>query len=224
MNVSFTATSSNRKTGNVPTAWVGANRAERRASCSGCPLLDAGCYAHSGPVALAANSVQRAIATGADRSIDAALANRAHSARMFRLTAIGDIGRAPAALAATIKRKIKAAGLAIVGYTHHWREADVSASWRGVLMASTETLADADTAIDSGWRATTIVAADAPARTTTPAGRPVIVCPAQQAEARGVTLTCNDCRRCDGSRHDSAIIAFRAHGNQAKEATQQAQA
>jgi hypothetical protein len=211
MNLLFTARSTNIKTGDVPTGWVGATREETRASCAGCPLLDKGCYAHSGAVALAAHAARKAAAAGKDRSLGAAIAGAARSARMLRLTGIGDVGRSGVDVAIEVASEVAAAGLALVGYTHHWRESAVSAAWRGRLMASTEKLQDADRAVAEGWRATVVVPEDYPQRSTTPAGRPVVVCPAQVPSSR---VTCNDCRLCDASR-PGPVIAFRAHGNQA---------
>lgn len=207
-----TARSANVKTGDVPTLWVGATREEGRASCAGCPLLDKGCYAHSGAVAMGADSARRGARKAPERyTIDAAIRGAARSARMLRATGIGDIGRSGRAVADQIVSAASAAGLALVGYTHHWREPAVKAAWGGRLMASTETLADADRAVSEGWRATVVVAADHPRTSATPAGRKVVVCPAQAAEDRGVT--CNSCRLCDASR-PGPVIAFRAHGNQ----------
>lgn len=216
MNLIFTARSSNRKTGDVPTAWIGANEEEARESCAGCPLLGGGCYAWIGAVRFGAISARKsAVKRPARYTLAAAIKGAARSARMLRLTGIGDIGRSGVALADQVVSEAKAAGLAPVGYTHHWRESGVADAWRGRLMANTESAVDADRAVDAGWRATVIVSADAPRVSATPAGRKVIVCPAQAAEDRGVT--CNTCRLCDASK-PGPVIAFRAHGNQAAQA------
>lgn len=215
MNILATPTSSNRKTGNVPTLWIGLTREEGRESCAGCPLLDRGCYAHSGPSAMGADSARRGARKEPARyQIETALRGAARSARMLRATGIGDIGRSGRGLADRVVAAATSAGLALVGYTHHWRENGVASAWRGRLMASTETLEDADLAVDAGWRATVVVAVDAPRTATTPKGRKVIVCPAQVREG---AVTCNECRLCDASK-PGPIIAFRAHGNQARAA------
>lgn len=214
----WAATSSNVKTGNVPTAWVGATREECRESCRGCPLApkdiggNGACYSHSGSPAIAASSIRKAAARGADRSLAAALKGAARSARMARYTAIGDGGRVAPGVADRITSTVRAAGLQLVGYTHHWRDALVAADWRGRLMASVDTLADADAALAAGWRAAAVVPADQPARGTTPGGARYVVCPAQTSDGR---VTCNDCRLCDGSKA-GPVIAFREHGNGVK--------
>lgn len=219
--VIFTPTSSNRKTGNVPTAWVGRTEEEALASCSGCALRptrdggDGSCYAWSGAVRFGAISARKAAAARPEtRTLPAALAGAARSARMLRLTGIGDIGRSGRAVADQVVNQAHTAGLAVVGYTHHWRENEVADAWRGRLMASTESAADADAAVAAGWRATVVVAPDAPRVSTTPAGRRVVVCPAQVA-GEGREVTCNTCRLCDASRL-GPVIAFRAHGNGAR--------
>lgn len=208
--VLWTARSRNRKTGDVPTAWVGASQAEARESCSGCPLLDDGrCYSWSGATQLAAGSARKNAERQPHRyTMAAALAARVASARMVRVTGLGDIGRSGRALADSIVAEAARVGLAVVGYTHHWREAGVAAAWRGRLMASTERLEDADRAVREGWRASVVVPADYPRLSKTPEGRAVVVCP-EQATGR---VTCNECRLCDAAK-PGPVIAFREHGN-----------
>lgn len=210
--------SSNVKTGDVPTAWVGLTKAACRESCRGCPMApadvggDGSCYSHSGSPAIAHASIRKAAAAGKPRTLAAALNAASRSARMVRYTAIGDGGRVAPGVADRIVGAVKAAGLAFVGYTHHWREAQVRDDWRGRLMASVGSLAEADEALAEGWRAAAVVPVDHPARSVTPGGARVVVCPAQLAEARGASVTCNDCRLCDASR-PGPVIAFREHGN-----------
>jgi hypothetical protein len=210
--------STNVKTGDVPTAWVGLTKAACRETCRGCPMAprdvggDGSCYSHSGSPAIAHASIRKAAAAGKPRTLASALNGAARSARMVRYTAIGDGGRVAPGVADRIVDAVKAAGLALVGYTHHWREAQVSADWRGRLMASVGDLAEADEALAQGWRPAAVVPVDHPARSTTPGGATVVVCPAQVAEAAGRSVTCNTCRLCDASR-SGPVIAFREHGN-----------
>jgi len=219
-DILWAATSSNVKTGNVPTAWVGATRDACRESCRGCPLApkDVGgngaCYSHSGSPAIAHNSIRKAAAAGKDRTLTAAIRGAARSARMLRYTAIGDGGRTAPGVAARIVEAARAARLQLVGYTHHWREAAVAAEWRGRLMASVESMTDADAALAAGWRAAVVVPVDTPSRGTTPNGARFVVCPAQTSDGR---VTCNDCRLCDASK-PGPVIAFREHGNGVKRA------
>lgn len=217
-SILWAPTSRNVKTGNVPTAWIGETRTECRESCRGCAFApkdvggDGSCYSHSGSPAIAASSIRKAAARGKDKSLAAALRDAARTARMVRYTAIGDGGRVAPGVADRIVSTVRAAGLQLVGYTHHWRDALVAADWRGRLMASVDTLSDADAAIAAGWRAAAVVPEDQPARGTTPGGARYVVCPAQVTDGR---VTCNDCRLCDGSK-PGPVIAFREHGNGVK--------
>lgn len=231
----WVARSRNRKTGNIPTLWI-ADLAAAYASCAGCPLRpvysidrhgklvlerSGACYAWSGMVRAAAISVAKAAAAGKDMSLATALRRRHKAARLVRVSAIGDAGRIGLESAREIQAAVAAEGLRIVGYSHHWREADVALSWRGVLRASCETLEDADAAVDAGWFAATLLPSDAdvtPGALRTPAGRRIVVCPAQTGHTvtdartgKKRAINCNDCRMCAQPRVD--IVGFLAHGN-----------
>lgn len=201
----WSARSTNAKTGDVPTAWIGDTIEAARATCAGCPLLDAGCYAWTGSPRMAFASIRR---SARDTSLPHALRKRAKSARMVRVSAIGDIGGEGTATRDDIVARVKAVGLAIVGYTHRWRDAATRDVWRGLLMASCDTPGDADRARSEGWRAAVVLPSDAPARSVTPAGHTVVVCPAQTSDGR---VTCNTCRLCDASK-PGPIVGFREHG------------
>lgn len=209
-SILWSARSGNRKTGDVPTAWIGATRDASKASCTGCPLLGNGCYAQSpGLVATGHHSVIKGYQNGPERySLSSALAKRAKSARMVRLSAIGDVGLLGAEVAASVVATVKAAGLAIVGYTHHWRN-PAAAPWKGQLMASCETLTDVDTALSRGWRATVVTPEGLPRSYKTPGGHTVVQCP---ATLPSVTVKCNECRLCDANK-PGPIVAFPVHGN-----------
>jgi hypothetical protein len=151
---------------------------------------------------------------GTDK-VGAALQLRALSARMLRLTSVGDVGRNPELLG-PVTAAARDAGLALVGYTHHWRE-EVAAPWRGVLMASCEGNGPeaAAPALLAGWRATVTASTQQATFTAKygnagrlPSGHAWIVCPAMRVEG----LTCNDCRLCDASR-PGPVVVFPRHGN-----------
>ena len=216
-----TATSKNTKTGNVPSIWIGATRAESLQTCRdvGCPLLHkkhggqggAGapaCYAQHGTPSFAHSAMCKASERGKDYSLATAIANSSRSARMVRLGAIGD----PAGLnrldGATIREMVARSGMALVGYTHGWA-LPAGQQWRGSVMASCDSLEDADRAIAAGWRATVVLPSDHEGRTfTTPDGHTGIVCPAIVKPGK---VTCNDCRLCDGSK-SGPVIGFPDHG------------
>jgi hypothetical protein len=60
-----------------------------------------------------------------------------------------------------------------------------------------------------------IVPIDTPEKTQTPAGRPIVVCPAQTRD----NVTCADCQLCQRVNR-SVIVGFRAHGTRARVADQ----
>lgn len=75
-------------------------------------------------------------------------------------------------------------------------------------LAHVDALADV---IDGRAPIVVVVAADAPPTLSTPAGRKVVVCPAQQREG----VTCATCRLC--ARADrKVVVGFRAHGTGAR--------
>ncbi len=74
--------------------------------------------------------------------------------------------------------------------------------------ASANTLAHADALAElGGVPVVVVVAHDAPDTLATPAGRKVVVCPAQRRD----DVTCSTCRLCSRAER-SVIVAFRAHG------------
>lgn len=73
---------------------------------------------------------------------------------------------------------------------------------------SANNLSEADQFVELGiGPVTTILSYDCPDRgNTTPAGRPIVVCPAQTTD-----ITCAKCRLCQ-VKHRKSIIGFKAHG------------
>lgn len=204
----WVGTTRNTKTGDVPTLYIGRDREESKASCKGCPLLESGdCYAQYGTPAQGHASMIKAAKRGKLYTLKAALLKSKRSAKMARFGAIGD----PAALGIDYIKKavgvIRDFGMDAVGYTHHWERAP---EFAGVLMASCDSIEQADTAIDMGYRAAVVLPWDHEGRFTTPAGRKGIVCPAITGG-----ITCNECRLCDGSK-SGPVIGFPDHGPKAQ--------
>jgi hypothetical protein len=214
-------TTKNKKTGNVPTLWVGATREESLDSCGSCPLLKrnapdnkARCYAQHGSPSFAHAAMVKCASKGKDYSFARAILSRAASARMVRFGAIGD----PAAIDPDIllrwidgSRKL---GLDVVGYTHQWRE-DAHQWLSEHFMASCDSLDEVDEAERMGWRATVVVRPDFTKGRTHDGTKAVVVCPAIAAERKGRKVTCNDCRMCDPSK-PGPVIAFPDHGPTAR--------
>ena len=206
----WTPTTSNVKTGPVPTMYVGRNREESLSSCIGCKQLeDKSCYAQFGTPAIGHTSMIRAAKGGKDYSLKRALLESKRVAKMARFTAVGDL---TAMRDKYIKKALKAVrdfGLAPIGYIHMWRE---NKQWAGVFMASCDDLSQVDEALEAGFRATVVLPPTHTDRVfTTPGGAKGIVCPAMVAKDMGKSLTCNDCLLCDGSK-DGPVIGFPNHG------------
>jgi hypothetical protein len=157
----------------------------------------------------------RAAEGGKDYSMETALDGRSVKAKAVRLTAIGDVAASSSLVAYAVAAAAvaRAAGLAVIGYTHGHGLAH-AAPLSGLLMASVDTLQDADTLTAAGWRVAVKLPptppGSTPARTTTtPAGRTVVTCPVLVRP--DADLTCNACRLCDASR-PGPIIGFPDHG------------
>jgi len=231
----FTGTTSNTKTGNVPTMAIGRTREESKRSCAGCPLLDSkDCYAQFGTPSFGHAAQVKSYAKLPEEegqqkySLRRALANRRMSARMVRLGSIGDPGalshkflsgvidaiRSELAPVRSRDGSVRMEPLDPIGYTHHWRGRQDLA---GMLMASVGSLDEADEAIDLGFRAAAVVPAewkDDPTkqRIKTPEGNPAIMCP---AIIQPDIVTCNTCRLCNGAK-SGPVIMFPDHGPKAR--------
>jgi hypothetical protein len=71
----------------------------------------------------------------------------------------------------------------------------------------------ADKLAETGLPVAVVVPLDTPARTTTPHGRPIVVCPAQIKD----DVTCYSCGLCQRANR-KVIVGFLAHGTRAKKA------
>jgi len=207
MKALWVARPANEKTGVIPTAYIGETKEDAWRSCEGCRLRDGytdpttgrktRCYAWNGTVAnMGFPSVRRGYASNPDRyTAAAAIAKRARTARAIRFGALGDPSAVDAEEITTTSTRARDLGLAVLGYTHHWRK--TANAWLAKhLMASCDNLADADRAIGEGWVPAAVVDQFATGTNaeTTPAGSKLMQCPAQRSDGR---TQCNDCRLCD---------------------------
>jgi hypothetical protein len=203
---------SNRKTGDVPTAFIGKTVHQALRTCKGCNLLkQKDCYAWFGTVVWGFKHIIKAYKQSPHKyTFLYALANRAPTAKMIRIGAIGDPSRARKKDLLSAYKLAKQLGLAFVGYTHFHRDAE---AWRlrKLLMASCDSITEADEAVARGWRATAIVPYDFEGkRFVTPAGNHAVICPAQSMPDK---FTCNDCLLCDADKKTKfKIVAFKDHG------------
>jgi len=223
-----TARSTNSKTGDIPTVWIGKTLDESRASCDSvkCPLRPWArdgqimCYAHAGTPLMAFSSATKSVANGADRSLESAIENRSASARIIRVGAIGDPAVLPFSWWNRLQVLTKKAKLKIISYTHGWRDRP---DLVGLTMASCDSLEQAEQAAARGFRAaiaTREVTADSKPFYLSN-GDKVVVCPAIASKARGrQNVTCNDCQLCVASKA-GAHVAFVDHGPTSSKARNQ---
>ena len=176
-----------------------------------CALLNAGCYAQSGPVALQ----QRGRVGSDDGSIyrDAVLALpvgaivRLHVSGdvMLPVSEFGSMVVDVAYLDAIVAVAHERPDITFYGYTHAWRLIDRSRYvWPSnlTLNASADTVADAREAVALGWPTTTVVASDTAWRRD----GDLVVCPNQT-----VGLSCAQCMLC-AKPERKLTVAFKAHG------------
>ena len=212
MRVHITPRSSNAKTGPIPVTT-----SEESTCPSTCPFIGKGCYAKSGPLALH----WRRVSNG-ERGTDwqglcdfiQTLPNR----QLWRHNQAGDL---PHNAGLIDYAKIAHLVVANTGkrgftYTHHSLNAhNVSILSRAnrqgfTVNVSTESLDRADDAMAMGLPAVAVVRNDTPVPERTPAGNLVVVCPAQARE-----VSCSECGLCSQAKR-SCVVAFLAHGTQAK--------
>lgn len=191
--VIWLATTSNTKTGNVPTGYVGTTVAECRSSCVGCPLLDGDCYAWAGLNRAGMGRHELGYLEDPGRyAIDSALTRVSKTARIARLGAMGDPAHACRDGLAHDLTALERANLVVVSYTHFWAR-DYAQDLADICMASCGSLEEAEQAVDMGWRPAPILPWDHyivhGRRFWDGAG---IVCPAQIRPS----VTCNQCQLC----------------------------
>jgi hypothetical protein len=206
----------NRKTGPIPTAYVGPTVEAAEASCAGCPLRAGRCYAWHGITfaIFSGQHVRRAAVTPQRFTLGAAL-RKAPRALAARIGAIGDPTRVAADVLRVSIAILRNAGMAVLAYTHFWRER-ANAQWSRDLMASCDSLGEADEALARGWRPTVVLDARHEGATfRTPGGALGFVCPAQR---RPGVVTCESCRMCDPQHPvwaagKAQVVGFVEHGN-----------
>ena len=231
MSMLWRPTSSNRKTGNIPQGYVGKTKAKTEESCEGCqwrrkdPVTKTGggCYYWQGQTQGAHQSMRvRALQHPEEYTLEYALANARRAARYIRAAVGGDPNIFTRDEVLSWHKKARQAGMRGVLIYNHFFETK-GKHLLGLTMASCDTLAQADKAVNSGWRAAvTITSHKAPGSNkpqlrntpewsgqeyTTPEGRPVVLCPAQVGRR-----DCNTCGLCDPTTHARVpIIGFLQH-------------
>jgi len=208
MRVHLSPKSANVKTGPIPVSTTEA------ASCPADCAMRAECYAASGPLAMH----WRAVSAGT-RGTDWGRFTQAIAAlpdgQLWRHNQAGDLPQVDGTIDAVKLGQLVAANAGRRGFTYsHHRDAASVAwirhanAWGFTVNLSANDLADADYLADqNAGPVVVVVPSTTTANTTTPSGRPVVICPATQRD----DVSCATCQLCQRQR--AAIVAFPAHGS-----------
>lgn len=198
MKIHFIRQSANSKTGPIPVTY-----SQRETCPPSCPHYRADCYAEDYYTRLSWDKV----------------AARGGSLADLCESVAGDLPGAGETVDAAALGEIVAANAGRRGFTYTHKKSADALHWAGHatrwgftvnLSADDAGEADALAEADAG-PVVAIVPTDTPEKSYTPAGRTIIVCPAQSRD--GVTCeTCGLCARADRG----VIIGFRAHGSRAR--------
>jgi hypothetical protein len=206
MRFHFIRRSDNQKTGPIPQTY------SERATCPpSCAQYRDGCYAEDYYTRL---NWDRVPERGGSLAELCEKIRALPAGQLWRHNVAGDlpgIGESvdPAALGEIVLANRGRRGFT---YTHkhspdalQW--AAHATAWGFTVNLSADTIAQADTLAPHG-PTVCIVPIDHPERSSTPQGRPVVVCPAQTRD----TVTCESCGLC-ARPNRAVIVAFRAHGS-----------
>lgn len=211
----FTIHSTNRKTGPIPCSYT------HRATCpQACPLKGGGCYAQQGPAFLHWRRTETARALTLDQFC--AAVRTLPRLCLWRHNVAGDLPGEGDELNIHALECITAANRGRRGFTFTHKPLRTRAERTAIkyanedgftvnLSADTPDEADDLAALDIA-PVVCIAPKDAPAAWTTPAGRPVMRCPAEYRKT-----TCWQCGQCaDPDRRH--LVAFNVHGTAARKA------
>jgi hypothetical protein len=209
MRYSYIAESGNRKTGPIPVTY-----SQRETCPPSCPHYRQDCYAEDFYTRLSWDKVP---ARGLDIQALAARIAALPAGQLWRHNVAGDLPGAGETVDAAALGEIVRANIGRRGFTYsHKKNAEAinwarhATFWGFTVNLSADDAGEADTLAAHGLPLTCIVPIDTPERTTTPAGRPIVVCPAQTRDT-----TCADCGLCQRANR-AVIVGFRAHGTRAK--------
>jgi len=212
MRVHFVAKSANVKTGPIPVTY-----SERDTCPPSCGQRDS-CYADAGfHTRMTWDKVpQRGV------NIDelASKVFRLKANTLWRFNVAGDLpGVGEEIDGAAISKLVHAnRGKRGFTYTHKHSARAIKfarfATERGFTVnLSADDAGHADKLAETGLPVAVVVPLDTPERTTTPQGRPIVVCPAQTRD----DVTCMTCGLCQRANR-KVIVGFLAHGTRAKKA------
>jgi len=208
LQVHLTLKSANVKTGAIPVSTT------TKESCPADCGMRAECYAASGPLAL-----HWAKVTAGERGTDwptftSSIANLPDG-QLWRHNQAGDLPVTPAGTvdAHKLGQLVHAnAGRRGFTYSHHRDTASINwirhaNNWGFTVNLSANNLADADMLADhQAGPVVVVLPSTQTSNTRTPAGRPVVVCPATQRD----DVSCATCQLC--ARQRDVIVGFPGHG------------
>lgn len=217
IRVGWTLRSRNRKTGPIPVSISSPETCPKS-----CRFYGAGCYAEFGWVRARWKDVTERGLTWAAFCQEVA---QLPPGTLWRHNEAGDLPGRDGRLDVRKLARLVAANRGRRGFSFTHKELRRPSEWRAVLDAnldgftinlSADDLQHADLLADLGAGPVAVVLPrDTPDRGThTPAGRRVVVCPAETRE-----LTCAQCRLC-AKPWRKAIVGFRAHGQMAAHVSQ----
>lgn len=216
MKFQFIQASSNRKTGPMPQTYTS------RDSCPpSCPHYMSDCYAEGFRTRMVWNRT-------ADKGIDldqlTARIKALPTGQIWRANVAGDLPGEGEQVDAYALGQIVKANRGKKGFTYTHKKSPEALTWARhatqwgfTVNISADDAGEADRYAAQGLPTVCIVPIDTPKHTTTPEGRPILVCPAQTTEY----MTCALCQLCQKADRRQ-IIGFRAHGTRAKIADQKA--
>ena len=207
MQVHLTIKSANVKTGPIPVSTT------TKDSCPPDCAMASACYAASGPLAL-----HWAKVTAGERGTDwptfTAQIAQLPAGQVWRHNQAGDLPVAGGTVDAVKLGQLVHANTGRRGFTysHHRDAASIdwirhANNWGFTVNLSANDLQDADTLADhKAGPVVVVLPSTQTANTKTPAGRPVVVCPATQRD----NVSCATCQLC--ARQRDVIVGFPGHG------------
>lgn len=208
MKAHLTLRSENRKVGPIPVSTT------EPGSCPDDCAMRGECYGAAGPLALH----WRAVA--ADRGIPwedfCSQIEGLPEGQLWRHNQAGDLPRKGRTVDPVALGRLVWANRGRRGFTYsHHRDPDslrwirAANDWGFTVNLSANDLPEADRLAETeAGPVVVVVRSDQMDATTTPAGRPVVICPAARIEG----MTCAKCQLCQ-VRDRKSIVGFPAHGN-----------
>lgn len=197
--------------GNRKTGPVSATYAPLTTCPDSCPFKSAGCYAKNGPAGIATNrcthnAVKYDLSPLALACIEASAVQDLSGRQPLRLHVSGDFDDALCAEILDNAAGIYTAkhGQPVWAYTHNWEKIPRDVFQNISILASCETVEQAQRASAAGYAVAIVVPED-----TKPEG--VTICPAITKNAQ-----CSCCRLCMQSDKLKKMIGFYPHGGQKK--------